>query len=177
MYRLFQCISLYDSVILATSMKFILSDVKVSDAEQISRQIEVPAMRKSPLHQLMFPSYNMFSLEQTEEVIRWYTVMLEDAFTDRWESFLKATDVDGTPYGFCGWTVVGKVNDTAKTATSVDPDVQRGSQQKSRYQSRSKIKRNNWVPETLDVGAWTAVSQALRAERNRVLQDLSNICR
>lgn len=153
-------------------MKFILSDVNVGDGEQISRHIEVPAMRNGPLHQLMFPSYDILSMEQKEEIIRWYTDMLENAFMDRWESFLKATDIDGTPYGFCGWTVIEK-NETPKTTTRVEPEIQQGIQQKS----QPKIKRNNWIPETIDAGAWVAVSQELRTERNRVLQNLNNICR
>jgi len=148
-------------------MKFILSDVNVGDGERISRYIEVPAMRNGPLHQLMFPPASSLSLEQNEEIIRWYTNMLEVAFVDRWESFLKATDADGTPYGFCGWTVIEKKKTTEAT-TSVEPEIQQGTQQ---------AKRNNWIPEALNTETWVTVSQALRKERNRVLKDLDNICR
>ncbi|KAK5993386.1 hypothetical protein PT974_06816 [Cladobotryum mycophilum] len=149
-------------------MTFILSDVDTSEAESITRIIEVPAMQNGPLYQTMFPQSDTITEAQKEEITRWYTEMLEEALDDRWESFLKACPGDGTPAGFCGWTIVQQ-NPAAQVA-STNSQAQGPPKQERR-------KREFWLPETLDGDAWVAVSKVLRTERNRVLKDLDNVCR
>ncbi len=87
-------------------MSFTFSKVEVSDAESIARHVDIPANQNGPLYQTMFPRSNTITAPQKEEIIRWYIEMLEDAFQERWESHLKACTVDGTPIGFCGWTII-----------------------------------------------------------------------
>jgi hypothetical protein len=151
--------------------KITLSDVSVDDAKHIAHYIEVPAMQHNPLRQIMFPSKDRLSFEQKEEIVLWYTNMLEEAFTDRWESFLKATDTDGTVCGYCGWTVEDKKHPKVAEFT------RKNSQEDTKQKSPADVKRRNWTPETLDAEAWVALSQALRAERERILENLDKICR
>jgi ribosomal protein S18 acetylase RimI-like enzyme len=97
-----------------------------------------------------------------EQIVRWYTEILEDAFQNGWECFLKGFSVDGTPVGFCGWTI--KERKQPKLAVT-DGQTNRGP------------KKATWLPDAIDIDGWTAVSKALRTERDRVLKDLDNICR
>lgn len=85
-------------------MSFTLSKVDVFETESIARHVEVPAMQNGPLYRMMFPRSDMITDTQREEITSQYIEMLKDAFQDRWKSFLKACNVDGTPVGFCGWT-------------------------------------------------------------------------
>jgi hypothetical protein len=89
--------------------------------------------------------------------------MLEDAFQDRWESLLKACTVDGTPVGFCGWTIIERNREHQVKANE--------------RRKEEKRKKATWASETIDIDGWTTVSKALRMERDRVLKDLDNICR
>ncbi|OTA93919.1 hypothetical protein M434DRAFT_11148 [Hypoxylon sp. CO27-5] len=146
---------------------FCLSDVDVSDATSIAQNVEVPAMQNGPLYRVMFPLSETMTEAQKSEVTRWYAEMLENAFQDRWEIFLKASSTDGTPVGFCGWTIIER-----------DPkpvEVDKG--QTDKQPEKEKKKRANWMPETIDIDGWINLSKALRVERNRVLKDLDNICR
>ncbi|RYC63056.1 hypothetical protein CHU98_g3141 [Xylaria longipes] len=129
---------------------FKLSDVEVSDAQDIGRHVEVPAMQNGPLYRTMFPQFNR------------YIEMLEDAFQAREERFLKACSVDGTPVGFCGWTVI---------------EQNHNRQQADEPRKREKARNASWLPDTLDVDGWVALSKDLKAERCRVLKDLHSICR
>lgn len=143
-------------------MSFILSDVDVSDAEPIARHVEVPAMQNGPLFRTMFPQSDAITGTRREEIVRWYAEMLSDAFSDRWESFLKACLDDGTPVGFCGWTIMEQ-NQPQVEAKDSRPN--------------NRLKRATWLPEAIDVDGWGAVSKVLRTERDRVLKDLDNVCR
>lgn len=149
-------------------MSFTLSEVDISDAESITWDVKVPAMQNGPLYRTMFPRSDTITATQREEIIRWYVEMLEDAFQDRWESFLKACTVDGTPAGFCGWAIIERTHEHQDDAN----DAQANEQPKE-----EKLKKATWVPETLDIDSWITVSKALRSERERVLKDLDNICR
>jgi hypothetical protein len=148
-------------------MSFTLSEVEVSDAESIARHVDVPANQNGPLYQTMFPLSNKITATQEEEIIRWYIEMLEDAFQERWESHLKACTVDGTPIGFCGWTIIERDRENQVDA----------SDGQANEQPREAKRKASWEPETLDIDSWIAVSKALRTERERVLKDLDNICR
>jgi hypothetical protein len=143
-------------------MSITFSDVDVSDAENIARYVEVPAMQNGPLYRTMFPRSDTITENGREEIIRWYADMLEDAFRDRWESFLKGCFDDGTPVGFCGWTIMER---NQPQVGANDGQTNRGP------------KKATWLPEAIDVDGWTAVSKALRTERSRVLNDLDNVCR
>jgi hypothetical protein len=148
-------------------MSFTLSEVDVSDAESIARHAEVPANQNGPLYRTMFPRSDTITETQREEILRWYVEMLEDAFRDRWESLLKACTVDGTPVGFCGWTVIERNH---------EHQVEANDDQANQRRKEEKRKKATWVPETIDIDGWITVSKALRMERDRVLKDLDNIC-
>lgn len=141
-------------------ISFTLSGVDISDAEDIARYVLVPAMQNGPLYRTMFPQSDTVTKQQRDEIVRWYTDMLEDAFEDRWESFLKASSPNGTPIGFCAWTI----------------EQDRG-RQTDEQPRRQKRKKGTWIPETIDINSWTTLSKASRAERNRVLQNDTDICR
>jgi hemolysin-activating ACP:hemolysin acyltransferase len=125
-------------------------------------------MQHGPLYRTMFPQSNTITDAQREEIIRWYVGMLEDAFQDQWESFSKAYNVDGTPVGFCGWTVIER-NHEHQVEANDDQAIERPKEENG--------KKATWVPETIDIDGLTIVSKALRTERDRVLKDLDNICR
>ncbi len=143
-------------------MSFHLSEIDVSDAENIARYIDVPSMQNGPLYRTMFPRSDMTE-KQKEEIIRWYVDMLEDAFQDGKESFLKGCSVDGTPVGFCGWTIIERNRHVPNRTKDAQAD--------------KSPKRERWEPELIDIDGWIALSKALRTERDRVLKDLDNICR
>ncbi|KAI5865851.1 acyl-CoA N-acyltransferase [Durotheca rogersii] len=142
------------------------SKVDVSDAENIARYVQVPAMQNGPLYRTMFPLSDTITETQRDEIIRWYADMLEDAFQDRWESFLKARSIDGTPVGFCGWTVIERNRE----------QVEANNGQANEPPKKEKRKKT-WIPEVIDIDGWSALSRALRMERDRVLKNLDNICR
>lgn len=141
---------------------FKLSDVEVSDAQDIGHYVEVPAMQNGPLYRTMFPQFNTVTEAQKEQITRWYIEMLKDAFQAREENFLKACSVNGTPVGFCGWTIIEQNYDQ---------------QQAGEPRKREKARKASWLPDTLDVDSWVALSKDLKAERYRVLKDLDSICR
>lgn len=113
----------------------------------------------------MFPHSGTITEVQMDEITRWNVDMLQDAFQERWERFLKVLSTDGTPVGFCGWTVISR-----KSEEVINHEI-------DKEPKKEKPKKKTWVPETLDVDAWITISKALRAERERVLKDLDNICR
>ncbi len=143
-------------------MSFTFSDVDVSNAENIAQHVEVPAMQNSPLYWTMFPRLDTITETGREEIVRWYAEMLEDAFQDRWESFLKGCSDDGTPVGFCGWTIM------ERNKPQVEAKIGR---------TNRILKKATWLPEAIDIDSWIAVSKALRAEQDRVLKDVDNVCR
>ncbi|KAI0541619.1 hypothetical protein GGR58DRAFT_510709 [Xylaria digitata] len=147
---------------------FNLSEVDIPDAEDIIQYVEIPAMQNGPLYRTMFPQFDSVTEAQKGQIIRWYTEMLEDAFQNGQESFLKACSVDGIPVGFCGWTVIERNSGRQVEAT----DGQAGEPRNG-----GKAKKSFWAPEVIDIDGWTALSTALKAERCRVLKDLDNICR
>ncbi|KAJ5826322.1 hypothetical protein N7474_003460 [Penicillium riverlandense] len=149
-------------------MSFELSDVDISDAEVIARDIEVPAMQNVPLYRIMFPSSDSMQATQLDQIIRWYTDMLEDALRGRWESFLKACTVDDKPVGFCAWTLEAQTNERQPVMNA---------NAKENLRKREKRGKKNWLPEILDVEQWLSVSARLRKERERVFGDLNSICR
>ncbi|KAM6514117.1 hypothetical protein FALCPG4_015279 [Fusarium falciforme] len=147
-------------------MSFTLSEASVSDAEGIARHVEVPAMQNGPLYRTMFPRSDAITGTQKEEIIRWYAEMLEDALQDRWESLWRVCSVDGTPVGFCGWTIIVR-----------EHQVGAKDSQTNERPKEEKRKKAVWFPEAIDMDGWITVSKALRTERDRALKGLDNICR
>src|SRR6266566_3971126 len=152
---------------LMPQLLFNLSEVDVSDAESIARHVEVPAMQNSPLYRTMFPRSDTMPEAQKEEITQWYINMLEDAFQDGQERFLKGYSVDGAPVGFCGWTVIERNRKAPVGANNGQADGP----------PKRKQKKGTWLPEAIDIDGWTALSRALRTERDRVLKSLDSICR
>lgn len=149
-------------------MTFALLEVDVSDAQDIAQYVQVPAMQTGPLHRTMFPRPDTMTTAQKNEVVRWYADMLEEAFQDRWESFVKVCSADSTPIGFCGWTIIDRTRNC---------EVKENDCQASEPAKLEKRKKETWIPEAIDIVGWTTLSKALRTERDRVLKDLDNICR
>ncbi|KAI5925524.1 acyl-CoA N-acyltransferase [Camillea tinctor] len=141
-----------------SQISFRLSDVDLSDTENIARYVEVPSMQNGPLYRTMVPLSGTITDAQRDEITRWYIDMLKDAFQDRTESSLKAQHLNSNvPVGFCGWTII-KQND-------------------KRVEAKEKSKKGSWLPGVIDVNAWVTLSGDLRVERNRDLENLDNICR
>ena len=160
-------------------MPFILSPIIASDADMLVRNVEYPANQDNPLYRLMFPSSKTAKQkEQLEAEIRWMVEGLTESLSKEDSSLRKACGENGRPVGFVEW-VVGK--------TTVTRDIS-GKQSIQRKESAGKTqvgepkkqaKGSSWCPDTLDVATWLDVSDKLRKERERVLQnhDTSNICR
>ncbi|KAI1499858.1 acyl-CoA N-acyltransferase [Biscogniauxia marginata] len=146
---------------------FFLSEVDVADAENIARHVQVPAMQTGPLYRTMFPLSDTITEAQRGEIVRWYADMLEDAFQDRREIFLKASSIDGTLVGFCGWTIIER---NCK-------HVEGSNSQANGQLNKEKRNKESWLPEAIDTNGWITLSKALRVERDRVLKNLDNICR
>ena len=155
-----------------TASEIIISQVTVSDAESIARCVEVPATQNGPLYRTMFPRFGMMTEVQRDEIKRWYIEVLEDAFQDRGESFLKAHSIDGTPVGFCGWTIIER-----NRKRQIEVKIKENSNEASGPAKHEKRNKELWVPEEVDIDGWTILSKALRIERDRVLMNLDNICR
>ncbi|KAI0468145.1 hypothetical protein F4859DRAFT_491716 [Xylaria cf. heliscus] len=143
--------------------------IDVCDAEQIVREIDFPAMQSGPLYRLMFPTASEFTESQQDEVIRWYSDSLRDAITGQTTSFLQICAPDGSPLGFCGWRIEPPCQATDESTTRPAGSETAGLQ--SRRRDRSSL------PETLDIDTWVSISQQLRKERERVLNDTPAIYR
>jgi hypothetical protein len=119
-------------------MPFKLSKVELCDVESIVRHVEVPAMQNGPLFRTMFPT---ITEAQKGEIIRWSADIFEDAFEDQWESFLKAYAIDGTPVGFCAWTIIERNREHQVEANA--------SQAKER--SKGEKRKATWLSEAIDI--------------------------
>lgn len=139
---------------------FNLSEVDDSDAQQTAQYVEVPAMQNGPLYRTMFPQFDTMTEPQKREIVDWYADTLEDASRDPWENLWKACSVDGAIVGFCGWTI-----------------IERSRKHQVEANNRPTAKQRKTMPEAMNLVGWDALSRALRAERDRVLKDLDNICR
>lgn len=145
-----------------------------SDAEIIARNVEVPASLNGPLFRTMFPTYENFTSAEWEEMVEWQIDGLQEALEDpKDEVFLKACQVDGqqdndtqrdVPVGFCAWEII----DITRLPAAASPNTK----------SKTTARRKHFIlPDTLDYDGWTALSNNLRTERQRVLNDLTNVCR
>ncbi|KAI1133669.1 hypothetical protein F5Y10DRAFT_228312 [Nemania abortiva] len=143
--------------------------IDVSDAERIVREIDFPANQNGPLHRLMFPASAEFTETQRDEVIRWRSEDLRDAIRHQTTSFLQICAPDGSPLGFCGWVVEGGRR-AAGEGRAKPTGLESVDTQSNRHEAPC-------LPEVLDVAAWSSISQQLREERQRVLNDISDVYR
>lgn len=165
-----------------------------SEAELITRTVDLPAMLRGPLFRTMFPTWKNFTPVDAEEMAQWYIEGLEEALEDpRNEIFFKACQIKGQdedlqafPVGFCGWETIDRsrpevildshVGDEADVGQSTIQDAKNLSDSVNTTGKENKKKRLS-LPDTLDVDNWIALSKVLRTERQRVLKNLSNVCR
>jgi hypothetical protein len=96
-------------------------------------------MQNGSLHRTMFPQFNIVVEAQKEDE------MLEDAFQAREETFLKACSVEGILVGFCGWTVIEQNHDQ---------------QRANEPRKRKRAQKACWLPDTLDIDSWVALSKS-----------------
>lgn len=66
---------------------------------------------------------------------------------------LKACSPDGTPIGFCGWTV----------------DVNNG-----QADEELELKEESCIPETADMDAWMSVDAKIESQRKQILEGHGN---
>jgi GNAT superfamily N-acetyltransferase len=140
-------------------MEVSIAATDVLDAEDIVREINLPAMQHGPLYRLMFPPWADMTEAQQNEIVQWYAEGLRDALRRKTVNFIQICATDGTPLGFCGWAM-----EHGRHAGTKQSTVQSGQGQPL-------------LPETLDLAAWLSVSRDLRKERERVLIGLDEVCR
>jgi hypothetical protein len=134
-------------------MHYQLSDVALDDADALVRHCQFPAMRHDPLRMIMFPEANseFYKEEDEEEEMEWAIQGLQESLENT-SCYLGKVTYDSTCVGCAIWTPQPNGNVTRQNATS--------SQQ-----------HESWIPKGLDINAWHCVSERLRTERQRALQD------
>ncbi|KAF2014358.1 hypothetical protein BU24DRAFT_213451 [Aaosphaeria arxii CBS 175.79] len=131
--------------------------VESSDIPWLVRHCDYPAMRENPLTIAMFPNSNP---KTEEEEIMWHTGGLQDSFHSASESsWIKVCNDKMEPVGFAIW-FLGKPFPAVRT-TDAKRDEAEG------------VK----APTTLDGHAWRTMSDDLRLEKDRVLNDRPDVCR
>lgn len=167
-----------------------LSPVSPSDAETITRHVEVPALLNGPLFRTMFPTFENFTSTEWEEMVLWHVDGLEEALENpKNELFLKACHNNGqdddtqhrVPVGFCGWEIIDRTRQPAANSSNTDAEAfdqpkQNGNDSPVKTKITPPGQRRS-LPDTLDCDGWIALSNNLRMERQHVLKDLTNVCR
>jgi hypothetical protein len=145
------------------------------DTDLLVRKVDYPENQDNPLYPLMFPVSEKES-EQREEEIRWMVEGLLKTLSGQRENIRMACRVDGTPVGLVGWIIVGQATGR-HTINGGHSDARKTDKVKLPNYKRSGI-GNNWCPSTMDVASWHCVSEKLRTERERVLQNYDgDVCR
>jgi hypothetical protein len=160
-------------------MPFFLSLVLASDADTLVRKVEYPANQDNPLYCLMFPSSDIPKREeQLEAEIRWIIESLTEALSKQSNNLRKACREDGRPVGIIEW-VIGHTTATRNIGGKQSDESKNTADGAQAGEPRKQSKGSSWFPETLDVATWFHVSDKLRKERERVLQnhDPTNTCR
>ena len=147
---------------------FTITSVSFSDADQLIRQCEYPAMLNDPLRLLMFPSPNPII---SEEEISWRIHRLEKSLRNSQLIFRKICKSDGIGVGFAGWTVDKGLHRDGET--SLDDNKVRLVAGKPEKATDNPVR----LPGGLDVHAWAAVSDQIAKEKQRVLQSLGMVWR
>jgi hypothetical protein len=144
--------------------------VFITDVDHLARAVDFPASESGPLFRLMFPRPDAdFSEQQKEEIIRWHAEGIKDAVLGGRTHLRKIRHSDGTLVGLAGWVVERCLEERAnskKNKTTVEV-AKVSNDERSEY----------WLPEALDVSAWSGVSAALRKERHTAIGHLDNVCR
>jgi hypothetical protein len=138
-------------------MHYQLSEVTPDDADSLVRHCQFPAMRHDPLRMIMFPEANSESYkeEDEEEEIRWIIEGLKESLENK-SCFIRKVIYDSGCVGYAIWTL--ESNGKAK-----------------RHRAAPSQRHESWIPKGLDVNAWYLISNRLREERQRVLQDKKDI--
>ncbi|KAF6841819.1 acetyltransferase [Colletotrichum musicola] len=107
-----------------------------------------------PLCRLSFDLDTSKNEEQREEIIAWYIEGLKQAIDREKGHFRQIRNSEGRPIAFCGWTLDGQhpENDMRHTRGDKRPEVP--------------------CLQALNLEAWCQLSNSLRTERKRVLQNL-----
>jgi hypothetical protein len=160
-------------------MVFTLSNVVAADIDLLVRKVEYPANLQNPLYLTMFPVSNTDKQEEhREEEIRWMLDGLTEALAGQRENLWKASKPDGTPVGLVGW-LVGQATGTCKM-NGEQSEARKSCAGRGQVKAFGKQERSNgWCPSTMDVISWLRVSEKLKEERERVLQNYGSkdICR
>jgi GNAT superfamily N-acetyltransferase len=144
--------------------------VHLADADSLARGVDFPAVESGPLFRLMFPRPSAgFSEQQRDEIIRWHIQGIKEAILSGKTHLRKVCNADGIPVGLAGWVIE---RDPKEQDTNVGKSAAAGMEERGHKQ-----RIRHWVPEALDMSAWSNVSADLKAERNRVMENLDNVCR
>ena len=139
------------------TMDYQLSDVTLDDADALVRYCQFPAMRQDPLRVIMFPTANseLYTEKDKEEEIKWTIEGLEESLENKSCYLRKVTSgSDCVGYAICTLESDGKTK---------------------RQRARPAKRHESWNPKALDVEAWHHISNRLRKERQRVLQDQTDL--
>jgi hypothetical protein len=140
-------------------MQYQLSNVTADDADALVRYCQFPAMRHDPLRAIMFPESNSesYNAEDEEEEIKWTIEGLKESLEDK-SCFIRKVTYDSGCVGYAIWTIESNGSTPRQKMTPA-----------KRHES--------WHPKAMDVNAWHLISDRLRDERQRVLQDKEDILR
>jgi hypothetical protein len=135
-------------------MQYLLTDVTLDNADALVRYCQFPAMRHDPLRAIMFPEADTESYNEEEE-IKWTIEGLEESLENK-SCYIHKVTYSSSCAGYAVWTL----ETDGKT---------------KRQRTTPVRQRESWNPKGLDVNAWNLISNRLREERQRVLQDKKNI--
>lgn len=134
-------------------MHYQLSDVTLDDADVLVRYCQFPAMRHDPLRTIMFPEANseFYKGEDEEEEIKWTIEGLQESLESE-SCYLRKVTCGSSYVGYAIWTQESNGETIRRRATPAE-------------------RHESWNPKALDVNAWYQISDRLREERQRVLQN------
>jgi len=138
-------------------MHYQLSDVTSDDADALVRSCQYPAMRHDLLRTIMFPQANseLYTEENKEEEIKWTIEGLQESLENP-SCYLRKVTYGSECVGYAIWTLESNGKPT-------------------RQKEKPAKQRESWNPKALDVGAWHHISDRLRKERERVLQNQTDV--
>jgi hypothetical protein len=137
-------------------MHYQLSDVTTDDTDELVRSCQFPAMLHDPLRAIMFPDANSKSYkeEEKEEEIKWTIEGLKESLENE-SCYVRKVTCDSNYVGYAIWTLESDGKPTRQRTMT------------KRYES--------WNPKALDVDAWHQLSDRLKEERPRVLQNQPDV--
>jgi hypothetical protein len=134
-------------------MHYQLSEVTLDDAEALVRYCQFPAMRYDLLRAIMFPDAisESYKEKNVEEEINWTIEGLKESLENE-SCYLRKVTCGSSYVGYAIWTLESNGKPARQKATLAK-------------------QRESWNPKALDVNAWHRISDRLREERKRVLQN------